>query len=266
MRTSQYRLAPEELHIWLWETENPVLAEKAWGVISGEESERARRFRHQAHRIRFLCTRVGLRSILSEYLRCAPAEIRFAARRGGKPVLEPETHSHSLRFNLAHSAGLAALALRVDAEVGIDLEAIRPMPNALALAERFFSPAEAAALRSRPNGEQEELFFRLWTCKEAVLKGLGFGLTYPLDQVEIPWLIGDPVPPVNGPVVESTLCVDIKGIHDFKLTPNAESGGVEPQDIPKKWWVWEFKPHVDFFAAVASSSSWNSVSIRHLGV
>ena len=44
------------------------------------------------------------------------------------------------------------------------------------LADRWFLPAEAEALRKAPETERVELFFRLWTVKESFLKMTGTGL------------------------------------------------------------------------------------------
>ena len=50
------------------------------------------------------------------------------------------------------------------------------MRECLAIAERFFPPAEAAALTECPADEREARFFHLWTRIEAKLKARGIGL------------------------------------------------------------------------------------------
>src|SRR5437763_310665 len=55
----------------------------------------------------------------------------------------------------------------------------------LEIAERFFSPREAAALRGRSPSAQTRAFFHCWTRKEAYLKARGMGVTWPLDRVEV---------------------------------------------------------------------------------
>ena len=53
------------------------------------------------------------------------------------------------------------------------------------LAEQFFTTRESALVKSLFDDQKQELFYKIWTCKEAYLKALGTGLTSPLDQVEI---------------------------------------------------------------------------------
>ncbi|HYT95413.1 MAG TPA: hypothetical protein VEL76_42230, partial [Gemmataceae bacterium] len=59
----------------------------------------------------------------------------------GKPALSPEFGSR-LKFNLSHSADLALIAVAADADVGVDLEYIRPQSDYAEIARCFFSAAE----------------------------------------------------------------------------------------------------------------------------
>ena len=62
----------------------------------------------------------------------------------------------------------------------MDVEYLRDLKDAGRLAERFFSAEEREYLESRPPGETKEAFFSCWTRKEAYVKGLGVGISYPL--------------------------------------------------------------------------------------
>jgi 4'-phosphopantetheinyl transferase len=70
-------------------------------------------------------------------------------------------------------------------ELGIDVERIRPLPDALAIAEQLFADGEILALRAVPEEARSERFFRYWTRKEAVVKSFGRGLSHPLDGFEL---------------------------------------------------------------------------------
>lgn len=262
MKTGEISMAPEELHLWLWESENPVAAARAWDILSAQERERATRYRQEVHRIRFLCARLGLRTILASYLGCTPNEVCFSTVGVGKPALMPTAADFALRFNLAHSGRLAVLAIRVDEEVGVDIEQLRPLPTASALAERFFARAEARSVYLRPDAEREGLFFRLWTCKEAVLKGLGLGLTFPLNQVEVPWLTGDELPTPEPIFPVDRHRVSTSGIRQLRLNLGTGSALAEARVLSDTWWVWEFQPCDGFFGAVASSGPWSSTLVR----
>ncbi len=79
-------------------------------------------------------------------------------------------------FNLSHSGGFAAAVIG-DGRVGIDLQQVNPNIDAAALGRRFFAEDEADAIeRAAAQARRVDLFFSLWTKKEAVGKALGDGL------------------------------------------------------------------------------------------
>jgi 4'-phosphopantetheinyl transferase len=154
------------------------------GCASPAERERAARFRLPRDGDRFLARRALLRLLISRYLG-SPAEtveLRYGAN--GKPELA-ESRRAGLRFNVSHSGGLGLFAFARERDVGIDVEALRPVPEAERIAEDFFSTRERAAFRVLPTAARLESFLRRWTCKEAYLKATGEGLARPLDTVEI---------------------------------------------------------------------------------
>ena len=96
----------------------------------------------------------------------------------GKPCLAERPDIH---YNLSHAAGIAACIVS-DRRCGIDCEAVREYrPNVM---RRAFSEAERRSVEKAPEDKRDELFFRLWTLKEAYVKALGIGISYPLDTVE----------------------------------------------------------------------------------
>jgi phosphopantetheine--protein transferase-like protein len=90
-----------------------------------------------------------------------------------------------LEFNMSHADGCVLVAVSTERAVGVDVEQIYELPEAAALASRFFNAGEAASVASARSRYQSELFLRYWTCKESYLKATGTGLTVPLDSVEI---------------------------------------------------------------------------------
>src|SRR5690348_5280417 len=86
-------------------------------------------------------------------------------------------------FNLSHARDHALIAIARGQALGIDLERIDRKLDAHDLARRFFSKREADALDALPEAERATAFLRLWTCKEAVLKALGAGISFGLDRV-----------------------------------------------------------------------------------
>ena len=157
--------------------------------LSAEERARAERFYFERDRRSFIAARGGLRTILGGVLQTPPAELEFAYGERGKPRLSGP-RGERFFFNLGHSGEWALLAWTRAGEIGADIEKMRPVTEGLA--ERYFAPEEAAALRALPAGEQEAGFFRCWTRKEAYLKALGSGLALPLDSFVVSLAAGEP--------------------------------------------------------------------------
>jgi 4'-phosphopantetheinyl transferase len=154
-------------------------------LLADGERARAERFRLPRDRNRYVAARGQLRILLAGCLGQAPAAVVIEAGRDGKPELQPVPGSERIQFNLSHSEGVGVLAIGIDDELGIDVEHIRPMPDASGIAERVFAAGEIRALRAVADEARAEAFLRYWTRKEAVVKSLGRGLSHPLDGFEL---------------------------------------------------------------------------------
>ncbi|MBR1001967.1 MULTISPECIES: 4'-phosphopantetheinyl transferase superfamily protein [Bradyrhizobium] len=152
-------------------------------LLSDAELQRASQFHFAGDRTRYVHVHACLRLILARYLGRRPREISYRMNARGKPELGDG--AGLLHFNLSHTDDLALVAL-ADREIGIDIEALRPFEDAMDLAGRFFCEQEAAEVRRAAPAERAEIFLRLWTRKEAVLKALGLGIGDGLDQVRVP--------------------------------------------------------------------------------
>lgn len=164
---------------------SPQLEEKYWAILNTEEKQRANRFVKREDKTRFVAGRAILRYLLAQYLSLHPQAISFDYLSHGKPVLAKNDCSPPLQFNVSHSHYLALYAFTYsDYGIGIDVEFLRSLPDALSLAQRFFTESEAAYLASLPPQKQQAMFFKFWTAKEAYLKATGEGLMG-LEKIEI---------------------------------------------------------------------------------
>jgi MbtH protein len=87
----------------------------------------------------------------------------------------------ALSFNLSHSNCMALYAVARGRRVGVDIEYMREDFATLEVAERFFSKDEVEALKAAPVDLRTEAFFNCWSRKEAYIKAIGMGVSYPLD-------------------------------------------------------------------------------------
>jgi len=174
---------PGEVHVWCARQDCPATdAGDVPRVLSADEQSRAARFRSGELRRRFVGSRMVLRTILGRCLGIAPDRVVFETDARGKPRLR---HGSGLCFNLSHSADLMLLAVSGGVDLGVDLERIRPMNDALGIAQRFFTPREAVWLAEQERDDLDRTFFQLWTRKEAVLKATGRGISHGLDAMEM---------------------------------------------------------------------------------
>ncbi len=150
--------------------------------LSADERARHDRFVFARDRRDFAAAHALLRRTLSAHGPHAPHEWRFDTGEHGKPALPPSLAGDPpLVFNLSHTHGLVACVVSRGGDAGIDVETIDRVVSTRAIARRYFSPPELAALEACDPSRQQSRFIELWTLKESYLKAVGTGLTHPLN-------------------------------------------------------------------------------------
>lgn len=149
-------------------------------LLSPEELDRASRFVFASDRQLFVVAHALLRFGLSAV--AGARRWTFTADSFGKPQLDPPCGDPPLCFNLSHTHGLAACAIAYGHPVGLDVEEINPRLDFHAIAKKALSIEEQRLIASHRSSEQTALFFRFWTLKEAMVKGIGHGLTLALQD------------------------------------------------------------------------------------
>ena len=157
------------------------LAELA-ATLHAEEHAEANRFRLEADRRRFIVGRGLLRTMLAEHTKLPAESLTFRRDAHGKLV---SSDVGSLAFNVSHSGNLVAVAVGAVRALGIDVEEMRRDLDLPALARHIFTPVEMQSLNEAPPAQRPEIFFRSWVCKEALVKGLGTGLSRDPKRFEV---------------------------------------------------------------------------------
>lgn len=106
-------------------------------------------------------------------------EVEPVVMPNGKPVFPEHAGVH---FNLSHSGAYAALAFG-NTPLGLDVECVKQAN--LKMAKRFFAKEEYECLAEADETEQADIFTKLWTGKEAVVKASGAGLCVPLSGFSV---------------------------------------------------------------------------------
>lgn len=170
------------VHLWLASAEPRPDEDALAGVLDAHERARAARFRLERDRLRFINRRAFVRRVLARYLGLAPGQVRIRTSSLGRPELADVCGIH---FNVSHSDGVVAVTVTRGHPVGVDIERVRPVHDALDLAQGLFAQREVEWLRSIPETTRSMAFLTLWTRKESVVKAAGGGLSMPLDGFDI---------------------------------------------------------------------------------
>lgn len=190
---NQCILSESCLDIWQFSLDT-FISETEKHLLSSGEIARANRYHFERHRQKFIVARVRLRQILAQYLQCDAANICFDYNEQGKPTIK-NTRSN-IHFNLSHSKDLALLAVCQTHPIGIDLEFFSARPL-LGIGKQLFSDLENNALQHLPAYLRPLAFFHIWSQKEALIKAIGLGLSYPTKAINLPIL-----PPSNTCLIE----------------------------------------------------------------
>ena len=205
MLTAQYwipysleqSLSPDELHVFRLDLDQVSVAHfPIKTILASGEIARASQFHFELDRKRFIARRILLRLILSRFLEVEPGRLEFGHNPFGKPFLK-QPADRAINFNVAHSERFALFAISQAGPLGVDIERVRPDSDYQEIAERYFSTEERSAILASSEKESPEVFYKLWTRKEAYIKGRGMGLSMPLESFDTSQEKGGVVSPLE---------------------------------------------------------------------
>jgi 4'-phosphopantetheinyl transferase len=197
--------------------------------MAADERARLSRFAADLHRRQYAIGRGLLRMLIGAYLRCAPQFICFEYGPQGKPGIAGGA-ADQLRFNVAHSGEVVALAFARNADVGIDVERIVPTRDWLDVARQTCTRRELDDVSQLAPAGRAQRFFSIWTRREAFVKATGQGVRALTSDLEIPsatdgWIA---VPVDAGPGYAAALAVhaDRINVSHFTWTEESHDAGV----------------------------------------
>jgi 4'-phosphopantetheinyl transferase len=176
-------LSDGAVHLWFAfpeEWPDPTAPPSPFGILAAGEIARMERLRSREDRRLFGISHWLVRETLSHYDDRPPGAWRFIDNDYGKPLVDPASEPSTLTFSLAHTGGLAIVAVTKGSTVGADVERTDRRVHVQGLVRRFFAPEEVQALGKLPPESLAERFFLHWTLKEAGLKAMGTGFSLPL--------------------------------------------------------------------------------------
>ncbi|MBM3779931.1 MAG: 4'-phosphopantetheinyl transferase superfamily protein [Acidimicrobiia bacterium] len=230
---------PARVDVWFRPTLDISAArlDAARSLLSAEEQTRARRFRFAEDARDYVLAHALVRESLSASpagRSVEPPAWAFGVAPGGKPFAEP---GGTPSFNLSHTRGLVACAVSEGAPVGVDVERADRLVDARAVAARYFSRAERAWLDRLDASAFATGFLTLWTLKEAFVKAVGAGLSFPLPEAAFALdgpstIVFHGPPAASGPSWHFAL---FQPTSDTRLAVAVQAG--EPPRITVRSWV-----------------------------
>jgi 4'-phosphopantetheinyl transferase len=150
--------------------------------LAAAEHARAARFGREALRRRYVIGRASLRWVLGRMLGLDPSAVPIVRGARGRPRLDGDP---SLDFNISHTEGVALVGVTRMGRIGVDVEREERDVNADGLARKFLTDGERDTLAPLDERARRALFLRYWTCKEAMSKATGDGLSAPFRRLEV---------------------------------------------------------------------------------
>lgn len=168
------------LEIWALRVSEVDVASLEDSPLNGEERRRAEKLARPGDRRRYLAAHLLLRQLLSRELGVGAHEITYVRRpcpHCGEPHGRPELSrsARPLHFSLAHSADVVLVGI-APLPVGVDVEAL-PAKETVDEVGALLHAAERREIVTAAPARRPAVFARLWTRKEAYLKGIGTGVT-----------------------------------------------------------------------------------------
>ena len=222
-------LTPEEIHLWLAfydEITDERLLSDYLALLNSAEKEQQSRFYFAKDRLRYLVTRALVRTVMSRYVSIDPREWVFSTNAYGCPeISNVQGREAFLSFNISHTESLIVLGVTTRRALGVDVENFRAREVSIEIADRYFAPAEVAALNNVPPQQQQYRFFEYWTFKESYIKARRMGLSLPLDKFSFHYP------------------------HDRALEIAIDA---ELADDAARWQFWQFQPRPEYLVAICA--------------
>lgn len=176
-------------------------------LLGQAERQRAARFAVDSLARRYRAAHGALRLLVEAEFGVPAARQDYTVGAHGKPFLP---HVPYIRSNISYSAGRALVAISGERDIGVDIEKVRPIGDALDVAELYYTAREREQMGACPVAEIDRAFLTVWVRKEACSKAISKGLAIAPSSFECGTGCGQRRVYIDGEVVESDV-IDPKG-------------------------------------------------------
>lgn len=187
IKSIQTKLEPclNEVYAYVYFTKLTSWKEKSrlfWHLLSNEEKRYANKFFLEALKIRYIISHGILRILLSYYMNLSPSKIKFYTNKHGKPFLK---YYQNIQFNMSYSNDIICYAFTLSHPIGVDVEWQNTVLDIDSVADLALTPAEKKFFTDLKAEKKSLTFYEIWAKKEALIKAMGLGLSYPIDTIDI---------------------------------------------------------------------------------
>ena len=156
-----------------------VSSDSIFQYLRKEEIERASRFLFTKDKILYMNSHAFLNRELSKRTKVNFENLNISTNQFDKPYVS----GSSTFFNLSQSHNFWSIGFCEGVEIGIDIEWINEKKNFGDIIHYYFTAKEQTEVEEAKVPVSK--FFEIWTRKEALLKALGVGISYPLNQIDV---------------------------------------------------------------------------------
>ena len=171
--SSLIELAPDVVDVWTAPLDvDEHRMDELLHRLSPSEQKRVGALLEEKAVRQYIVSRAMQRQLLASYVGGHPSEIQFGIVAMGKPTLS-RPNDIGLQFNTTHSGSLVIIAVTAHRDVGVDVEQVRPISRALAVAKRCYSADEYERLLPLEGEERDHAFLSTWVKREGTAKARG---------------------------------------------------------------------------------------------
>ncbi len=212
-----------EVHIWTAILDQPeAIIDGYYSILPDNEQKMVDKYRTGMIRKRQIISKGLVRLLISRYMNLNPNEIKFYYNEFGKPFVSPDSDRDNIFFNLSHSDNIAVFIFSKKRKIGIDVEKIKELADMEGIVRLCFSESEKKWFNELPSTKKEEMFYKIWTSKEAYMKAIGKGFSFSPKRISLELRIND-----------NLFFKEIDGDEDFN-----------------RWKLITFRPNPDFISSL----------------
>lgn len=190
---NELNLKEDDIYVYWANLDQPQgIVDNYQTLLCSDEIERISKYNTQVLRNRQVMSKSILRKMLSLYLKINAQEINLIHNNFGKPFVTSANETDSIKFNISHSENIGIFAFSLN-DLGIDIEKIKEYIEIDGIKEICFTDFEKRWYDNINNEYQLETFYKIWTIKEAFIKAIGQGFSYPTLNIELTNELGNQI-------------------------------------------------------------------------